>query len=254
MVIRLILGLALAGLLYWFLRRALAKRKLTVKQFFAVYGVALAALALVALGLSGRLHPIAAAIGVVLTMGTRLLPWLMRGLQAFNLMKAFRATRNAQGAASGPTAGGQSKVRSHFLSMTLDHDAGEIDGEVLQGSFKGLKLSDLSLSDLLSLRSDMQSDPESVQLLEAFLSRAHPNWEDDLESSNFDAGDDDFNAALNCLELKWPCSEADVVAAHRRLIQRHHPDHGGTHEQAAALNAAKTFLLDAIGSGRVPPS
>jgi hypothetical protein len=178
----------------------------------------------------------------------------MRGLQAFNLMKAFRAMRNAQGAASGPSAGGQSKVRSQFLSMTLDHDAGEIDGEVLRGSFQGLKLSDLPLGDLLSLRSDIQSDPESVQLLDAYLSRAHPSWEDDLGSSNFDAGEDDFSAALTCLELRWPCSEADVISAHRRLIQRHHPDHGGTHEQAAALNAAKTFLLDAIESGRVPPS
>lgn len=254
MVVRLILGLALAGLLYWFLRRALAKRKLTVNQFFAVYGVVLAALILVALGLSGRLHPIAAAIGVVLTMGTRLLPWLMRGLQAFNLMRAFRAMRNSQGAASGPTAGGRSEIESAFLAMTLDHDAGTIDGFVLQGDFNGARLSDLTLHDLLSLRLEVQQDPESVQLLDAFLTKMHPDWQDDLQASSFETGDEDFKAALDCLELSWPCTEVEVIAAHRRLIQRHHPDHGGTHEQAAALNAAKTYLLDAIESGRVPPS
>ena len=57
---------------------------------------------------------------------------------------------------------------------------------------------------------------------------------------------DEFQAALNCLELTWPCTESDVITAHRRLIQKHHPDHGGSHERAAALNSAKTLLIETI--------
>ena len=127
----------------------LGKYQLSVKQFFAIYGLALGTLILVALALSGRLHPIAAALGVALTMGARLLPWIMRGLQAMNLLRAVGAMRNAQSAHRGPRDGATSEVISEFLSMKLDHDAGSIDGQVLKGSFEGARLSALGLEDLL---------------------------------------------------------------------------------------------------------
>ena len=63
MIVRLVLGIGLAVLTYWLLRRVLGKYQLSVKQFFAIYGLALGTLILVALALSGRLHPIAAALG-----------------------------------------------------------------------------------------------------------------------------------------------------------------------------------------------
>ncbi|HBP15878.1 MAG TPA: molecular chaperone DnaJ, partial [Gammaproteobacteria bacterium] len=36
----------------------------------------------------------------------------------------------------------------------------------------------------------------------------------------------------------------EIVAAHRRLIQRMHPDRGGSSFLAAELNAAKKFLME----------
>ena len=246
MIVRLVLGIGLAALTYWLLRRLLGKYQLSVKQFFAIYGLALGALILVALALSGRLHPIAAALGVVLTMGARILPWIMRGLQAMNLMRAFGAMRNAQGVHKGPKDGATSEVVSEYLSMKLDHDAGSIDGRVLKGSYEGALLSGLELSDLLRLRAELAVDDESLQLLDAFLSREYPDWDEQSEAHANRAATDEFEAALDCLELTWPCSESDVITAHRRLIQKHHPDHGGSHERAAALNSAKTLLLEVI--------
>ncbi len=57
-----------------------------------------------------------------------LLPFFMR----------MSALRNRVKAAFGPTPGQTSEVNSRFLRMILDHDSGEMDGEVLEGQFKPL--------------------------------------------------------------------------------------------------------------------
>ena len=53
--------------------------------------------------------------------GAFLLPWLMR---AWGMRNFARASK--------PRAGGQrSTVRTRFVSMELDHDTGEMDGDIL---------------------------------------------------------------------------------------------------------------------------
>jgi hypothetical protein len=49
--------------------------------------------------------------------------------------------------------------------------------------------------------------------------------------------------ALKVLGLEEGASEADVRAAHKRLIQQIHPDKGGTNYLAAKINEAKDALL-----------
>ena len=50
--------------------------------------------------------------------------------------------------------------------------------------------------------------------------------------------------ALAVLGLADAASEEDIKAAHRRLIQRMHPDVGGSADLAARINRAKDILLD----------
>jgi hypothetical protein len=147
-------------------------------------------------------------------------------------------------------AGGRSHVRTAALEMELDHDTGSLEGMVLAGSMEGRMLADLSLEDLLGLRGELMSDGESLQLLETYLDGRFAAWRDDAQAN---AGDGEGGAAASgpvteeeayeILGLEPGASAADVRKAHRRLMQRVHPDLGGSSFLAARINAAKDVLL-----------
>ena len=63
--------------------------------------------------------------------------------------------------------------------MTLEHDTGDMDGEVREGSFTGQMLSELKLGELIELwRECAREDEQSRGVLESYLDREHAEWRD----------------------------------------------------------------------------
>ena len=148
-----------------------------------------------------------------------------------------------------PSGGRKSTVRSSYLEMELDHDTGELDGQIIAGSMQGTRLSRLSEEELLVFLEEIKSDPESVSLLESFLNRYHQGWQNKAQSSE-SSWDESSNSgtmskqeARQILGVTPDASREEILDAYRRLIKRVHPDSGGSPFLAAKINAAKAILL-----------
>lgn len=234
MAVRILLVLvAVVGLMYlaaW-LGKANPQQRAQALRNIVIYGVAAVLLILV---VTGRIPWIFAIAGAAA-------PWLQRGMMALRAWNAFKAFR-------GPAAGHQSAVGTAYLAMSLDHDSGDIDGEVLAGQFAGTMLSSLELGQLLALREECRgADPQSVALLEAYLDRYHEAWREDEEEPAAAAtasGPMSAEEALSILGLEDGASDAEVQAAHRRLMQKLHPDRGGSAYFASLVNKARDRLLE----------
>jgi hypothetical protein len=151
----------------------------------------------------------------------------------------------------GSRAGGQtSRVTTDHLEMELDHHSGAMHGRILKGFFAGRELEDLKPVELAHLWQDCRfNDPQSAQLVEAYLDRIHPSWRDDLargeaEQSQGPDGKMTPEQALEILGLTAGASEEDIRRAHRELMLKLHPDRGGSTYLAAKINEAKDVLLD----------
>jgi hypothetical protein len=162
----------------------------------------------------------------------------------------YAATRRKGSATHTTTQARRSTVRTAALEMELDHDTGGLEGLVLAGSHEGRVLGRMGQATLLDLYAELQSDGESRQLLETYLDSRFPAWREDLKA---DAGRGQGVApgsgamtkeeAYKVLGLETGASAADVRKAHRRLMQRLHPDIGGSPFLAARINEAKDVLL-----------
>ncbi|MEO5322735.1 DnaJ domain-containing protein [Mesorhizobium sp. CC13] len=148
------------------------------------------------------------------------------------------------------TPGRRSTVRTAALEMELDHDSGVLTGIVLAGRQEGKSLASLGLAELKGLLAELSGDPESRQLLETYLDGRFPVWREDAKPDGHEglgvppgSGAMTKEEAYKILGLEAGAAAADVRKAHRRLIQRLHPDLGGSSFLAARINEAKDVLL-----------
>jgi len=187
------------------------------------------------LGLGGAILLLLGRAGIGGMMLSGAFAWYMSG----------RTRRNAR-----PRPGRRSHVRTAALEMELDHDSGGLQGLVLAGRFEGRELAELDLPQLLALRQELAGDGESLQLLETYLDGRFAAWRDDAHPDDGDrlraapaSGAMTEEEAYKILGLEPGASAAEVRKAHRRLMQRLHPDLGGSSFLAARINEAKDILL-----------
>ena len=176
-----------------------------------------------------------------------ILPFLIPAFMRWRTISRWR--RNARG----PTPGQGSTINTTFLRMALDHDSGNLDGEVVAGHFAGRRLADMNLQDLVRLHAECSADESSQRILEAYLDRHHgAAWRVGTGGQEQAAGG---GAAMGggqamtradayaILGLQPGADDQAVKSAHRQLMARFHPDRGGSDYLAALINRARDLLL-----------
>ncbi len=234
----LIAGAVAVFVLYTLLQMFRAANPAVLARALKIAGgvVALAVAAFV--GLRGELA-VAIPLGV---FGAGLLGWSPFGASGFgNIGGIF-------GLGTQRSAGQRSQVRSRFLEMTLDHDSGRLNGQIIAGPYAGRSLDEFDLPQLTAMISAF--DAESVPLLESYLDRRFPAWR---ENAQGDAAGGQRRPpssskmteeeAYQILGLQPGAGRDEIGRAHRALMKKLHPDQGGSTYLAARVNEAKDTLL-----------
>ena len=233
------LGLAALGLLYLLLRWFATAPARDLAQALKTFAAVFSALASTGLLLTGRL-----GLAIVTVAATV--------MAVRSLVQGPRAADPLGGA--GQPQGPASRVETALLAMRLDHATGAVEGRVKRGGFVGRELSAMGLGELAALLEEARrEDPRSVPLVEAYLDRRDPGWRGGSADAGTTAGAEeppaspagamDERTALEVLGLAPGATEAEIKSAHRELMARLHPDHGGSSYLAAQINRARDYLL-----------
>lgn len=238
---RLLLLLAIAIVLYILFLRARALPPHKRRGEYIKLGLGIAVVVVLYLTLTGRMHWVGAALTGLLVGLRQLLPVLIR---LFPMLSSLRQ----QHAGARATGSHQSTVDTATLRMHLDHESGQLSGEVLQGPWRDWQLEEMSREQLEELRRYcLNQDNDALQLLDSYLQQRFPGAEfENAEAPPGDSGTGGLSRAeaLAVLGLEEGASREDIIAAHRRLMQKLHPDRGGNDYLAAKINQAKDFLLE----------
>lgn len=188
------------------------------------------------------------AAGLLLAMG-HLAPAMVLGILGF----WWIGTRFSVPQIFGGQKTGVSRMRSAMIEMEYDKASGRISGGVLAGAYEGQALADLSRVQCMQLHASCRyQDGAGARLLEAYFDRRFPGWRAAGESQpdprqgrpgRSGAGAMSQDEAYEVLGLRQGSGREDIVRAHRTLMKKWHPDHGGSTDLAARVNEAKEVLL-----------
>lgn len=235
------------GLLAFFLliRLLWGTKHIRINSKVVLIAAAVLGGALLIATLSGKFHPLAA-------VGMMALPFLRRLIGLLGLLPILSNFAGSTYQTGNPFRNlfnsrpneSSSSTKTNDLSMTLDHETGAIDGKVLRGRLRGSTLSRLQDEHIVALYAEIQ-EPESKRLLEAYIAKHRPHLAHGESTQKGDKTESEMTAAkaAETLGVKLSASKQEIIDAHRRLMQKLHPDQGGSTYLAAELNRAKDLLL-----------
>ena len=235
---RLILLLAVgitAYLVYQYLKALSPQQR---KPAYLKIGLGVLVVLVILLTVTGRMHWVGAALTALLVGASRLLPALIRLFPVLQWLQRQPGSGTA-------SAGQNSQVETALLRMILDHGSGNLSGEVLEGEHKGRQLDELDRGQLEGLLAWCRGrDVDSARLLESYMQRRFgESWDGGHTPPPEHSSAMGRPEALAVLGLEEGAEDEQVIAAHRRLMQKLHPDRGGNDYLAAKLNQAKDVLL-----------
>jgi DnaJ domain len=235
----LIAGVVAVILLYLLLQMFRAANPVVLARAIKIGGGVVALAVAAFTGIKGELA-VAIPIGI---LGAGLLGWSPFGASGFSSIGGiFGGSRTQR------SPGQASRVRSEFLDMSLDHDSGELTGQIVAGPYAGHSLDEFDLPQLTAMISGF--DAESVSLFESYLDRRFPAWRQDAQgdtargqSRPASSGKMTDEEAYQILGLQPGAGRDEIGRAHRALMKKLHPDQGGSTYLAARVNEAKDTLL-----------
>lgn len=225
----LILALLIGVWYWWSYLRKLPKDKsrpfLWKTGFWLVLGVASY------LVITGRMHWLGAGLAALVPILRSVVLWGFRAAPLVRLFGRFKST--------------PSQFRTSSLVVTINFANGQITGEITTGDLAGKQLSELSTDEIKALAQQLkETDKESYVLLQAYLMRSGSADEQTANHFKSDSYRDISKAeAYEVLGISADSSKEEVIKAHKRLMQKLHPDRGGSDYLAAKINAAKDLLI-----------
>jgi len=178
---------------------------------------------------SGRMHWLGAGLAALIPLAKGALALGLRALPFLQVLSRFKTS--------------PSQFRTKSLLVQVNFATREMDGEILQGEFTGKRLSELSPEQLQSLSESLkEADRESYVLLQTYMMRNNRGGSQQSYQAN-NLSELTEKEAYEILGLEANASKEDVTKAHKRLMQRLHPDRGGSDYLAAKINGAKDKLI-----------
>lgn len=201
------------------------------------------------------------SMGVFLMVTGRFSTGLPLALLSLALLRRWRLPNlgSRTGGSARPSPGQASEVETVWLRMRLEHESGAMGGVVRKGPWAGMELAALGLDQLVALLGDCWADdPPSAQLLETYLDRAvGPDWRERAQGAGggpradgrppggSGSGRMSREEACEVLGVGSAATPEEIKEAYRRLMQKLHPDQGGSTYLAAKINQARDVLLGA---------
>lgn len=191
------------------------------------------------------LHTVMAlGLGVmVLGAATGHLPWLaglaaaLFGVIRFGLLSGLQLGRFWMA-----KTGGVARFTTDYLDITFNAASMEIQGRIKKGLYASKELNQLNNEQLQELAAYYQDkDSKSYYLIKALLQRRGFGG---AQTENLNhTSSPEIGEALDILGLTGQPSREEIINAHRRLINKLHPDRGGSDYLASQVNLARDQLL-----------
>lgn len=227
-ILLLIIAIVLAWL-WWSKQKALPAEErrafLWRSAFWLILGGSLALVA------TGKMHWVGAGLAALIPLVKSVLALSFRAFPVLSMLSRFKTS--------------PSQFTTKSLRVTINFATKVMDGEVLSGEFSGKALSELNPDQLDRLAQSLKDhDKESYALLYAYRLRSGDTGaqgQSQFNSENISGLSE--AEAYEILGLEPGCSPEDIIKAHKRLMQRLHPDRGGSDYLAAKINAAKEKII-----------
>jgi hypothetical protein len=251
LVIILVVLFLIYMLVRWFIKSPPQKVSAQLKKsvFFIIAGL------LLFLVVTGRMHWLYAIVAGALPFAQR----LFTAWRTVNYFRRFTAKSSGnQSQQHGQSQAQASSIVTKAIHMSLYHDTGQMSGQILCGKYSGKQLDELSTAQLVEVLRECHndSDNDSVAVLESYLDRYHnkegeDNWRNLYgKQSAYEQNTHPESATMTAKEaclilgLQPDANKEQIKEAHRRLMQKYHPDRGGSTYLSAKINQAKDCLLE----------